>query len=361
MTKNRNEAESKADVRPPVPLLLTRRERAAAPARESRWVWSDQIGWVSSCVFHTLLLLLLMLFWRPDGNGTGSIANQVTGISVVSKTSPGDQYFVEGGSAGAGTSGSSSVAGQGQPGRAASSAADSDGPPVSVDDLVSNLIGQYNANGNAGTGDSGTGLSGTGTAGAGNGTGNGFGSATKTSFMGVEGTGASFVYVFDRSDSMNEAEGAPLRYAKGELINSIASLQSNHQFQIVFYNDAPAMLSTSAGGAGRMIFGNDTDKQRATRFVKSMTGMGGTEHVPAIKMGLSLGPDVLFFLTDAAEPPMTQTELLDIQQRAERSNTTIHAIEFRFGEQQGDGGWIRTLAEMNRGTYRYVNISSFEK
>lgn len=360
MTKKRSESESNAEGRPPVPMLLKRRERPTQQVSSPRWVWSDQIGWVSSCVLHTVLLLALMLFWRPDGKGTGADSVKVSGISVVSKTSPGDQYFVEGGSAGGASSGAASAAGQGRPGRTASSAADADGPPVSVDELVNNLIGQYNATGNSGTGDSGTGLSGTGTSGAGNGNGNGFGSSTKTSFMGVEGTGASFVYVFDRSDSMNEADGAPLRYAKGELISSIASLQSNHQFQIVFYNDAPAMLSTSAGGAGRMIFGTDTDKQRATRFVKAMTGMGGTEHVPAIKMGLSLGPDVLFFLTDAAEPPMTQTEMLDIQQRAERSNTTIHAIEFRFGEQEGDGGWIRTLAEMNRGTYRYVNISSFE-
>ena len=63
-------------------------------------------------------------------------------------------------------------------------------------------------------------------------------------------------------------------------------------------------------------------------------------------------------LTDAAEPALSESQLVEIQSRAERSMTTIHTIQFNRGEATNDGGWIRDLAEMNRGTYRYVDILS---
>jgi hypothetical protein len=77
-------------------------------------------------------------------------------------------------------------------------------------------------------------------------------------------------------------------------------------------------------------------------------------------MGLSFGPDVLFFMTDADEPRLTDAQLQDLQERALRTQTTIHAIEFRAGPQSGNGGWIRSLAEMTKGTYRYVDVETLQ-
>jgi hypothetical protein len=106
------------------------------------------------------------------------------------------------------------------------------------------------------------------------------------------------------------------------------------------------------------LVGNEINRDRASKFVKAITPLGGTEHIPGLKMGLSFSPDVLFFLTDAAEPSLSESQLVEIQSRAERSMTTIHTIQFNRGEATNDGGWIRDLAEMNRGTYRYVDILS---
>src|SRR5262245_48566300 len=54
--------------------------------------------------------------------------------------------------------------------------------------------------------------------------------AVETRVFGLRGNGSRFVYVFDRSSSM---EGAPLSAAKRELIGSLQSLQSVHQFQVI--------------------------------------------------------------------------------------------------------------------------------
>ena len=70
---------------------------------------------------------------------------------------------------------------------------------------------------------------------------------------------------------------------------------------------------------------------------------------------------VLFFLTDADDPSLTLPQLYEIRERAELSKTTIHAVQFNLGPASNDGSWIRVLAEMNRGTYKYVDVTSFNK
>ena len=60
------------------------------------------------------------------------------------------------------------------------------------------------------------------------------GSESTTMVFGVSGSGSEFVYVFDRSESMNGNSGRPLRAAKAELLKSIKSLTERQRFQIIF-------------------------------------------------------------------------------------------------------------------------------
>ena len=68
------------------------------------------------------------------------------------------------------------------------------------------------------------------------------GGTTSTGVFGVEGEGSKFVYVFDRSGSMQGFQGRPLAAAKRELITSLESLESVHQFQVIFYNERPVCV-----------------------------------------------------------------------------------------------------------------------
>jgi hypothetical protein len=337
------------------PDLLSRRNRSVFVLEHKSW--SDHRAWLASCLLHTVFLVALGLLWRPIVRGTQGEADRPVGIALVHETNQGNEYFLAGGSNGtADASNERRVVNE-----SSLTVNDASGPPISVENILAELIGNSNSSIDANSsldGSLGAGLSGDGKSlGSGTGNGVGKGNQTKTSFFGVEGTGASFVFVVDRSESMNVYDAGPLRSAKREMLKSLAALRENHQFQVVFYNDSLSPLTRERG----LLFGSESNLDRAESFIKSMRGDGGTEHIPALKLGLSFGSDVLFFLTDAENPSLSMEQLLDLQRRAERSLTTIHSIQFNVGPAASSGGWIRALAEMNRGTYKYIDVTTINE
>jgi hypothetical protein len=183
------------------------------------------------------------------------------------------------------------------------------------------------------------------------------GGQVTTEVFGVQGTGSRFVYVFDRSASMEGYEGRPLRAAKRALLESLKSLSDNHQFQIIFYNDQTRDFNSESGST-RLHFATADNQRRAEKFVQSIVGQSGTNHMIALKKALALGPDVVFLLTDA-EGGFTANELSLIGDW-NRSGAVINAIEFGVGSSQGDHSLARLAAE-NRGHYSYKNVLTLQE
>jgi len=169
----------------------------------------------------------------------------------------------------------------------------------------------------------------------------------KTQLFGVTAEGGSFLYVFDRSLSM---EGAPLAAAKRELIASLGQLKRVQQFQILFYNQNARLMQPQ-----RMLFADENGKRQAESYIAGIQASGATDHVQALLLALRSGPEVVFFLTDADEPQLTAKELETIRQK--NAGSIIHVIEFKSGPAQGKGETLRQLAEQNRGEYKYVDVS----
>ena len=176
--------------------------------------------------------------------------------------------------------------------------------------------------------------------------------STQLQVFGVRGNGSKFIYVFDRSASM---EGRPLAAAKRELIASLESLDKIHQFQIIFYNQEPRLMQLRPGLAPSMEFGNEQGKKNAEIFVGSILADGGTRHMEALELALSLKPDVIFFLTDADDPMLSASELARI--RRLNDSASINTIEFGSGPARGGYNFLKRLAEENRGKYGYVDAS----
>lgn len=185
------------------------------------------------------------------------------------------------------------------------------------------------------------------------------GPQAKTSVFGIEGTGARFVYVFDRSSSMNGYGGLPMANAKNELIKSLQGLGKVHQFQLIFYNETPLQYG-QLSGAGGMLSGTDENKKMAIGYVRRMVPDGGTVHLSAIRMGLSLAPDVIYFLTDADEPGVSGREMDDLVDRAERSGTVIHTIQLGTESNPSGTTWMAQLAKATGGKYRYLDVNTFK-
>ena len=96
-------------------------------------------------------------------------------------------------------------------------------------------------------------------------------------------------------------------------------------------------------------------KDAAERFVGGITAMGGTQHLDALKLALGMAPDVIFFLTDADEPRLTDSDLRRIKDWNRYS--VIHAIEFGHGRQSDSRSFLVRLAEQNGGRHAYVDVS----
>ncbi|GAB6186054.1 VWA domain-containing protein [Thermopirellula anaerolimosa] len=180
------------------------------------------------------------------------------------------------------------------------------------------------------------------------------GSGGSATLFGIRSEGSKFVYVFDRSGSMGGVGNNALQFAKQELLKSIRDLQSTQQFQIVFYNHVPVVFSPS-GQSGRLSFATDENKARAERFIAAIQAAGGTEHEAALNTAIRLRPDVIFFLTDADEPRLSEVQMEDIRRRA--AGIIIHTVEFGLGPAGSNRNFIARLADENGGQYVYIDIT----
>ncbi len=333
------------------------------PTRRSLPEWRHGArwpSWMASMLLHAMVFLLLAWLWRPYSNGSQGERDRPIGIAVVHHSQSGTEYFLEAGGSADNAFDQPSAAALAKT-MAAISKNKTTGA-MSTEELLGEFsgIGKASLGGEAtGTGTGSSGLTGLGSSGVG--AGKDKVGSTKTNVFGIEGYGNSFVYVFDRSESMNGYEGAPLRMAKRELAASLQSLTSVNQFQIIFYNDEPAPYRGSLSRSRGLIFATDTEKQSASIFVKGITGLGGTEHLPALRKGIDLGSDVIFFLTDAAGENFKHNEIIDITERCLSRRTTIHSIEFGTGISPGTDRWIEQLATRTGGKYRYLDVTNIDR
>lgn len=180
-----------------------------------------------------------------------------------------------------------------------------------------------------------------------------------TSLFGITDAGRRFVYVLDRSGSMSDY-GA-IRVAKAELMSSLERLDATQEFQVIFYSDVSLPLE-SRDPRSDMFRGINTHRLEVRRQTDAIQPDGGTRHLVALTAALKLNPDVIFFLTDAAEPELTAAELAGIKQR-NNGSSRIHCIEFGKGPDlhsaRGGRNFLQKLAEQNDGQYQYRDVTRF--
>ena len=309
-----------------------------------------------SLVLHLFLLLAIGLLHARAPRGSEGATDRPVGIALVHRMPDRDRYedtvdpvpTSESEVSEASETGSSDAAGAAVPAEISS--------PVDLAGLLKAMESTPSPRSAAGlTGD--TSLSGDAFGSQGGKKPSTSGEESTAMMFGVSGSGSEFVYVMDRSDSMNGFGGRPLRAAKAELIRSLRSLTDRQRFQIVFYNDKPAPFRPSGMGF-QMVPGDSSIVTVAEQYVRSITAFGGTEHRSALHLALRMSPDVIFFLTDASIPRLSANELAVVRRRATQSGTTIHAIEFGTDALAPPGSFLRDLAKQNGGSYQYVNVQS---
>lgn len=180
-------------------------------------------------------------------------------------------------------------------------------------------------------------------------------------FMGTRDEGLKVVFVIDASGSMGGNNA--MQVAKGALMSSLQALDERQQFLIIFYDDKTHAIHLRSETKPVLSIATDLNKTLARQKISGIQAGAGTDHLPPLEMAMAMNPDVIFFLTDALEPPLWPKDL-DRIKTMNRGRIRIHSIEFGQGPElppeNDQGNFLRKLARQNGGTYRYHDVTRFK-
>lgn len=179
----------------------------------------------------------------------------------------------------------------------------------------------------------------------------------ETAFVDIRDSGKKFVYAIDCSGSM---VGDRMAFARAQLISSINLLDPSQQFQVLFYNTSVRVLKIRSQTGNKLYPANAQNTSAAVRAIRQVRPDDGTRHAPALERALRLGPDVIFFLTDGHDRPLSVGDLERIR-RMNTGDTRIHCIEFGQGPLLTAQSWLRTLASQNDGQYKYFDVNNLQR
>ncbi len=185
----------------------------------------------------------------------------------------------------------------------------------------------------------------------------GGGQPGEASFLGLHDKGKSFIFLIDCSGSM--ANHSALRVAKSEVKTTLAGLESTQKFQILFFNERHYLLRIRNDQTNKLYLANDINRTLANQFINGIQANLGTKRITAIRRGLAMKPEVLFLLTDA-DNPLSARDLSEIK-KLNKSKTRIHCIEFGKGSQLIRGNYLQRLAQQNKGSYGYRDVTNFDR
>ena len=153
--------------------------------------------------------------------------------------------------------------------------------------------------------------------------------------------------MIDRSGSM--ALNGCFAAAKRELLASLERLPPTARFQVIAYNRLAFPLRVN--GESGLVLATAENKRCVARLLEELSAEGSTEHLPALKSALALRPDVIFFLTDAADLRLEQIQAITA---LNHGRSVIHAIELGRSPRNNGDPPLSALAQENQGLYKSV-------
>ena len=183
----------------------------------------------------------------------------------------------------------------------------------------------------------------------------------RVQFAGVDGGGNHFVYLVDSSKSMKNFDEARL-----ELLRSVDSLQPDHRFYVVFYDQTPEpmRLTDPNRDEPRSVLATREHKLALRRWAMTIQQQRGKSPTDVLPMVFALRPDVIFLLSDGQFSARTE-EVIREHNRVEnlfgdsRPRSIIHTIRYpgtSKAEARQAEVQMRRIAAENGGQYRNVDI-----
>ena len=163
------------------------------------------------------------------------------------------------------------------------------------------------------------------------------------SFFGTRSKGKRFVFVIDKSGSMN-SQGR-LGKAKRELITTLQSLKPDTRFMVYFFDHVADPMPVKA-----MMAATPENVAWAARWIEGRDVGGSTDPSDALRFTFSLKPDTVWLLTDGQFAD--EDEVLG-QIRSANPQSAIRINTVAFKDKSGEAV-LKQIATENDGTYRFV-------
>jgi Ca-activated chloride channel homolog len=165
------------------------------------------------------------------------------------------------------------------------------------------------------------------------------------------------IFVIDNSGSMS---GASMDEAKTSLLNALATLRTQDQFNVIRFDDTMTQLfETNVAATPEMI-------AKAQEFTKNLEASGGTEMLPALKAALAVPSSrkdaaavrQIIFLTDGSISNEKEMIAAIAQDQKEKEKNASRVFMVGIGSAPNNYLMSR-MSNMGRGTY--TNIGSAEE
>lgn len=166
-------------------------------------------------------------------------------------------------------------------------------------------------------------------------------------FFGTKSQGNRFCFLVDNSNSMGSGK---LETALLELGKAVSRLQKEQYFYIIFYSDTAYPLFHPEQ-IRDMVPATDENKRRVAQWLPQVEMCLRTAGEDAMKMALTLRPDVIYILGDGAFTDDTATILIANPIK----NVVINTLGMKV--RQNVVADFSGIAMKHKGTYRDVGIS----
>ncbi len=198
------------------------------------------------------------------------------------------------------------------------------------------------------------------------------GDGKSATFFGTQAIGNKFVFVVDRSTSMEYgAEDAvsekPFnRYdiALAELLDAINSLKPHQEFLVImFAHDTRVMFDPKPGITPTLATATRQNKQRFQKWLEGLSMGWGTDPRDGLELAYRLAPDAIFLLSDGAfinEQRDNEPKSRDIVLKNSRvpGAPSINTIAL---EGEASRGSLKEIASISNGLFRFQTIDGYLK
>ncbi|MBI5724662.1 MAG: VWA domain-containing protein [Planctomycetes bacterium] len=154
----------------------------------------------------------------------------------------------------------------------------------------------------------------------------------------------SMIYTFDR--------------IRKELLISLGQLKEEQDFHLIYFTKGTPIENPPK----QLIVANRQNKVMSAEFLKNLVPEGMTDPVPAMERAFEVLKDVknkgklIYFLTDGQFPESKAALAKLLAERNPSETDRAMICVFQYGEDKHNtSGFLKKLAEKNKGRYKYVN------